>query len=554
MAWTGYIGLGTISSGVFTEFPAATYPAYARQPFAFGDPASGKVAGAGGAITFPVVTGGTAWTHDALAFFDNATTPTPTLVYPHASAGMTVAPGTALTVHPARIVVDIADNTTATGVALSLSAAGAITGAPDSFSRSQSLGAPRSAGFRRVWLPISNVSAPGNITAAVWTLSSQWTTETDFDLVRLVYLSPVATGYTIQKATVAPTSAVGDGHSPVNAAGSQDATLLTQVFFNNAGANVAPQDQTTWGSGTATLSVPGNSGSLNQPPVYFSDWVRVSSLARTDGGTLPLLIARTLSDALGTMKTAPFGARAAFQAYIAPRQINAYGQQADRLTTPALLVSPSLLSNIMPYGIEYVSRSLGYTVMCSGDSLTQGANSTGSMSPWGWLSCSAISTPARPITFWNGGWTGQVSSDYWTNAYNAFKACKPDIVTFPAWSPNDGLTQAAADACWSRAMDFCHYVRSQGSIPVIMGPLPWTSVANGTQEAARLSARTRMLQVAANPGIFALDWESTMGTGAALNRLQAQYDAGNSHPNDLGNQVMDQQVFRPVLKRIIGAT
>lgn len=125
MAWSGYIGLGTISAGVFTEISPT---AYARLPFSFGAPAGGKVAGIGGAVSFATVTGGTAWTHDGYGFFAAASGGSPVAVYPHSVGGMTVQPGLALTITPARIVVDFINMATGSGIAMSATHVSALTG------------------------------------------------------------------------------------------------------------------------------------------------------------------------------------------------------------------------------------------------------------------------------------------------------------------------------------------------------------------------------------------------------------------------------------------
>jgi hypothetical protein len=410
---------------------------------------------------------------------------------------------------------------------------------------------PRNRGFMRSALPNVTSSATTGNGAVVLTLSSQWGLESDFDLVRLIYASPVATGYTIVATKASPSSAIGNMTSPVNAAGSVDFTMFQQVYFNNAGLDVLPQDQTIYGSGTTSFTVPGDAGSLNQPIKYYSDWLRISSIARTDAGTLPLLMVRTLTDATDTFRQGFTGAtQASWDTYDAGRVLNTLNQVADHVTTPDAFTGAASTRQT-PIGIQYMTREAGYSVLLVGDSLTQGTGSGTNFHPWGVLSCQALSTPTRPISWWNQGWSGQVSADYWANGYTAFKACKPDIVTIPAWTPNDGLLQANADTGWSRAVDFASYVRKNGATPVFMGPLPWRPITTGAQEAARLSARTRMLNAAAQGGCMALDWEAAVGSGASPNKLAAGMESGTvNHPSDLGYQTMDQQVFRPVLAKL----
>jgi hypothetical protein len=418
---------------------------------------------------------------------------------------------------------------------------------------SQMRSVPMLGNLKHTWVPNSRVF--GNPTAAVYSLASQWGVETDFSLVRFIYYNDSAASYTIQKAIVAPSSAPGDGTTPINAAGANDFTIFTQVFFNNAGADVAPQDQATWGSGTATLTIPANSGSLNQPTIFYSDWVRVQSLPQSDATKPRLLLARHLTDATGTFQTCNLQNWASWAAASQNRTLGAFYQVADKVTTPSTMTSTQG-QFLAPAGVQFISSGVpGFTVLGVGDSLTQGFGSSTLFHGWPYLSCLALSTPTRPISYYNQGRQGSVSADYWQNGYNSFKACKPDVVTIATWTPNETVNQANADAMWSRAIDFAHYVSKAGAIPVLMGPLPWTGSLTAPQDAIRLGNRTRMLN-AGQYGMNVLDWETVPGftTGASPNAIVAGYLAADGkHPNDAGNAVMDSQVFRSVLSKILRA-
>ncbi len=431
-----------------------------------------------------------------------------------------------------------------------------LTGAPpdgNPVSASDVSQIPRARSLIRSWVPNSRnwVAVSGGV---LYTLSGQWGLEADFSLVRLVYSSPAAAGYSIVLAKVSPSSAVGDGHSPVNAAGANDFTMFVPVTFNNAGLDVSPQDQATWGSGTATFAVPDNAGSLLQPPRYYSDWVRVLSLPRTDGGVNPLLMTRHLTDNTNTYRCASTGTQN-WPPLAQGRTLSAYHRQnVDSVTTPALLAGPTgPLNFLTPDGVQYVAPEVGFTVLSVGDSITQGFGSGTLFHSWGYLSSLALSTPSRPISYWNQGWQGGVSADFIANGYAAFKVARPDVVTIQTWTQNETGTQAAADASWERAIAFADYVMKQGAVPVLMGPPPASNTSAGVTEAARLSVRTRMLQAGAY-GMPVLDWEAALGTGGNPNRIQSALIAADAiHPNDAGNAVMDRLVFRPVLARILRA-
>jgi lysophospholipase L1-like esterase len=408
-------------------------------------------------------------------------------------------------------------------------------------------------GLMRSWVPMPN----GNtvVGAAITTLSTQWGLESDYDLVRLIYQSPSVTGYTIVKAAISPSSAIGNATSPVNAAGAVDFTMFQPVFFNNAGLDVSPQEQTIYGSGITTLTLPGNAGNLAQPNRYYSDWMRVPSLARTDGGATTLLMTRHLTDATGTYRN-PAVNQAAWAAAAQGRLLTSFFLAGDWVTSPTFMSGAPSIGQYSPVGVEYMTRTPGFSVLGVGDSITEGTGSSTGAHGWGYLSCLALSTPAQPISYWNQGWQGQESEDFWANGYTALKACKPDVATIAVYSSNDGaraLTQATADAAWSRAMDLASYCMKNGIVPILEGPVPVSLITTAPQEAARQSARTRMLAAGAN-GMAILDWEATLGTGASPNRIQpALVAADNLHPNDGGNALMDSAVFRPVLANILRA-
>lgn len=410
-------------------------------------------------------------------------------------------------------------------------------------------------GAMRTMVP--NSQGSGAASANVTTYSGLLALETDYTMVRLIYSSQDAGGYAIPLVKISPTGAVGDSMNPTDGTGSSNQTLWKTVTWNNGGADTLPQDQTVFGSGTSTFTVPGNAGNLSQPPRYYSDWIRIQSIPRTDGGTLPLLLIRALTDAAGTFRGGNVP-QAHWNAFAGTRIINVFFTFNDRVTDPTAVAMTGATSGTMPcLGVQYFSAVPGFSVLLTGDSWTEGVGSTTGFHSWGVLACQALSTPQRPISWWNHGWSGQISADFWANGYTAFKACQPDIVTIPAWSPNDGglgATQAIVDAEWSRCMDFASYVKKNGATPVLFPPFPWTPITTAAQDAVRLQNRTRMLNAAATGMFFAMDFEALIGTGASPNRLAPGMESTlvAQHPSDLAYSTIDQQVFRPILQNLIG--
>src|SRR5215472_14073459 len=61
--------------------------------------------------------------------------------------------------------------------------------------------------------------------------------------VRLIYFNDQSKPWTVDGAALAPSAAVGDGHTPVNADGVADPSLWRRVTFNNGGLDLDPLAQ-----------------------------------------------------------------------------------------------------------------------------------------------------------------------------------------------------------------------------------------------------------------------------------------------------------------------
>lgn len=126
MAWTGFVAVGTVTAGVFTD------SGLTRQPFAFGRPVSGEVYGVGPVISF----GNGPVTFNALAFYTSLIGGFPDIVYP-TQASRAIDAGMPVSINPTHIGIDhvngAATNTgqTVDGVAAKYIAGVGLPPAPD---------------------------------------------------------------------------------------------------------------------------------------------------------------------------------------------------------------------------------------------------------------------------------------------------------------------------------------------------------------------------------------------------------------------------------------
>ena len=369
------------------------------------------------------------------------------------------------------------------------------------------------------------------------TISTLISTEDDFDLVRFVFANDTGSASVVNNVIFAPTAAPNDGFSPINGSGA--AVAWTQVTFNGSGADLPP-NQTPAGNVTS-LTIPATTNA-NVPVRMFSDWLRVSSQSRSDGGTPRLLMFRQYTAPTGTSRT-PF-AQSTLQPWLAPavnrgRLFQSYVLfNVDAVTNPAAFVGASPYWFVAPLAVQFYSRSRGATLAVFGDSITAGARSQADRCGWPFLSMLALSSPTRPVQLFNQGWTGQNGANIYANALAALPLSKPDVVCIATWTPNDTTaTQASADASWSRAIEIAELARNAGAVPILVTPIPYIGLSVA-QDAFRMSVVSRAL-AAANSGELVIDFNSVITNGATPARILPQFDSGDgTHPNDAGYAAM----------------
>jgi len=282
-----------------------------------------------------------------------------------------------------------------------------------------------------------------------------WTLEDQFDWVRLVFFNDRAWNWNIAAATVAATGALGDYVSP---SGGSSAWQI--VTFNNGGV-----DKPYYAQNSGTVTSVSNMGSSSPPPypvdhnsfaLYASDWVRVQSLPRTDGGKFPLLLASvTLTAASGNaralaMPTAggPVGAgNGAYGAsdWLGGRVFQSYSASGDYTTSnlssfPAPSSGGSVAGFIQPVLVQAILRNgRGVTVMNVGDSIHAG---TGAYLGAGWmqkltLGLSKPNGTGLPVHLTTlTGWPGANPEVYLTSTIQLLQLVKPQVLVLQTWSRN----------------------------------------------------------------------------------------------------------------------
>lgn len=353
---------------------------------------------------------------------------------------------------------------------------------------------------------------------------------TGFDAVRVLFANHQTSG----------TIAIAAAKASVVADASTDDAI------NNSSGTWSPL--LFGGSGSVTMS---NSASVNRVAYQWSDWLNLSSVARTDGGLLPLL-----------------AVRAHFASTVS--QFSVWGNGADSFTNWATRTDGRIWINRMKtgnqvstvtgfdsstnisqspiLGVQYAGRGRVITVMGLGDSITDGRGSYLGEG-FGVPMVNTLSAQlAVPMEWANMGWAGQNPVHFSIRVGDVLQSSglAPDILMMAPYSPNVGsapLTTTMIDNCrqaFARALRECYLT---GVVPVFWTGLP-TSAAVKNWDASDNLRRAYNYELLgyANNGVPAVDFDGAFWGGGmdqdGQNVPPSIYSTDGIHPNNAGNSVM----------------
>ncbi len=342
----------------------------------------------------------------------------------------------------------------------------------------------------------------------------------------------------------------------------------TSDLNNSSGTWVAGTKE---GQTTFPLEIANNNGG-HRKGYTLTDWIPISSLARDDGGSFPLLIARCLinnavaalpvygdpGDDFTNWATKPDGR------IWAARQQNVSG-----VTTPTNFTSTINRSASPIIGVRYLARGKVITVMSNGDSIWDGRGTylgEGFVMP---TTYTQTSQTATAIEYSTCSWAGDPQGTLYNGmgfANNGLDILendelRPDILVFPCASPND-VTGSPTLITAAMIMSFRQITErminscaEHGVIPIIGTWLPSnTSVKTyGSTDALRVAYNTEVLSWQSR-GLLVADL-ATVISGAPDGTTQIQMLAGTNsdgiHPNDTGNTLLSNALL-PYLQQAIG--
>lgn len=303
-----------------------------------------------------------------------------------------------------------------------------------------------------------------------------------------------------------------------------------------------------------------NSGGTNRVRYTATDIAQLSSVARSDGGTKPILAMRVIFGPTATLPVVGNGTDSFTNwATRSTGNLWAMRHQAVLAATPgnyANFTSTTNQSQSPIVGYRFWSRGRVVNVMNVGDSIDDGRG-TYLGAGYGELVCDSLSTVGG-LTFMqaNLGWSSQAASTYLTRAMDALRSpvVRPDILMIPSMSPNEGtpltVGQFRTRANWlAKVIDEC---RRLGVVPVIRTMLPCSAAVNdwNASDALRIADNARVVALRDRDVLVAdvaplfetvLDGDGQMGINPALTN-------DGIHPNDAGLALMAAELAPLVAK------
>ena len=343
------------------------------------------------------------------------------------------------------------------------------------------------------------------------TFTTLYQLESSPSRMRLIWFNDQPEPWTIDAAAVAPTSGVSDAMVPLDAGGSAAPALWRPVTFGAA----------------SRLTIAGNPGPSAQPLLRMSDWIDLPPVARRDGPGA-LVLVRCFSN--GRIRFSGGGSPdpALDQVH---RSVWCHG---DAASPPYAMARPEPADPIHAcYGLQYGSAVSGVSVIGIGDSIMQSLRTTGTVSGYGARACAMLSTPQRPVSYFNEGFSGRQSADYGADGLRDLATLRPQMALIQGWSENDPWTREAADRSFAMAERLVDAARQVGALPVLVTAAPVFATRPGPERFRRQSnARVRALVGARLP---VLDLDAIWGTGTDPNAYRDRFDCGDqTHPSDLG--------------------
>jgi lysophospholipase L1-like esterase len=403
------------------------------------------------------------------------------------------------------------------------------------------MGASR--GWVHTWRPEANQLTGGAGLPAGYSVRTSLAVEAPFVALRGVWISSETISMSGFTASLCASAQRNANLGPLDAAGNiQTPTKLT---FNNGGAPGLPPAPPGSVSAAGTIATGSGTNPNYIEKHYFSDWMNIQSLDRSDPGeVLPVIYAMTyyvnnsgvyfLNASQPAWATDPSTHNGRF---ISCNFRSAFDGVTNYLAYPSGATSETTGHFSIP-AIQYLSQHRGISVAGIGDSIFGGQGSQSDAAngfrSWGILACERLSKITRPVSWTNFGVGGSTSNTHLQRTVDIVTGYTPDVLFIRSGTINDGAsTIANASTGLYNALAAVQRCRSLGIIPIV------TTITPSNQAGAFETVRQYINGVVrswALDGILICDHDAVIRDPSNLSQILPAYKSGvdNIHFNNLG--------------------
>jgi lysophospholipase L1-like esterase len=374
--------------------------------------------------------------------------------------------------------------------------------------------------------------------AGSYTWHQTFTVEAQANRFRFLMLNTGAAPMPVNAASVAMSDKLGTG--------AQQYTPSTGLWR-----------ELTWDGGALTTTIP--VGTTYEPGQKWSDWINISTIARVDGGTLPVVMVRANIPTASPLSAAfysytPWATPSGFNNGRFLYVFRGTGNQSRPDNAGSFTGTP--FPNPLFMGFEAQVSKPAFTFLAQGDSITEGAveNGVGNFgNGWIWQAISALrnANPDIAIGIHNAGSSSSDTASFLVRSKGIIAAGHNfDAVIYSPFSPNDTAPSVANNNLMLQ--------RLAGGLGVLGAKtdkqIIWTPSVNNTEnwdattDGYRLALRDKLLSYA--PGLKVIDMESALSNGATPSRFATGKTIDGTHPSEVGAAAMVVPAL-PVMQAVL---
>lgn len=291
-----------------------------------------------------------------------------------------------------------------------------------------------------------------------------------------------------------------------------------------------------------------------------SDWMPISMVERTDGGSgyllhvrifssggLPrVLLPQTFTSSYATGWLAASGGRE-FSTWYGTGDLTHTPAWAGATTTTRQFVAPPMIvqvrgtTPILNIGQGFDSQAQGFHAAPGAWTDPTGVEYYGAL-----LAAQKARANGPMFSAANLGSDGMQGSSGHLNIRKWINALDLDAVAFQAWSGNSGYANIERDK--ALALETIAYARSKNCVPILMSAYPRIdSTASGQSAEQNLLNLNAWIAV---QNTLSVNVYNALGNGATPQRLQTAYDSGDGLHRSIAGQDIEGMALLPIVQSV----